>query len=183
MIRQGITDPDVKMLADIATSLESKYVPDKSAWQDSPFNWLKQDIASRTVGTVFEQLAEKWLAMKGFNVSKAPNSDADRVVDGLLVEIKGSTLWRGGNFKFQQLRDQEYDIVICLGILPFDARCWVIPKQVLMAFPKGVTPQHGGQDGRDTAWLSFPADAPPTWMNQWGGRLSEAHSTLRRLAH
>ncbi len=181
MTQRVITDPDVQMLADIAVSLESRYVPDKSAWQDSPFDWLKQDIASRTVGMVLEQLVEGWFAMRGFNVSKAPNSDADRVINGQLVEIKGSTLWQGGIFRFQQIRDQEYDIVICLGIRPFDAQCWVIPKDVLMARPEGVGGQHGGQGGSDTLWLGFDADAPPRWMDEWGGRLSDAHAVLHNL--
>ena len=174
-------DPDVQLLAEIASSLKADFVPDVDAWRDSPFAWLKQPIASRTVGTVFERLVGKYFAVKGFRVSEAAGSDADRVIDGLRVEIKGSTLWRGGVFRFQQIRDQQYDIVICLGISPYDAWCWVIPKNILLAHPEGVVSQHGGQGGRDTAWLTVAPDNPPAWLHRWGGRLSDAYRVLREL--
>ena len=100
---------------------------------------------------------------------------------GLRTEIKGSTLWESGEFRFQQIRNQEYDIVICLGISPLDVQCWVIPKDVLMEHPPGVVYQHGGQEGRDTAWLTVAPDNPPAWLREWGGRLSDAYRVLREL--
>ena len=182
MSQRQITDPEVHLLAGIAATLESDYAEHEGQWRASPFGWIKRQ-PSRRVGKIFEQLIAGWCAAKGFDVTSAPNSDSDRTIGGLRTEIKGSTLWESGGFKFQQIRDQDYDIVTCLGILPFDARCWVIPKHVLLAFPEGVTPQHGGQEGRDTAWLGFSADTPPSWLSEWGGRLSEAQTTLRMLAH
>lgn len=181
MIQPQISDPEVRLLADIAKSLQSAYIPDMEDWQGSPFRWMKQPIASRRVGTVFEQLVSEWCRQKGFSVSDAPNPQSDRIIGGLRAEIKGSTLWKGGKFRFQQIRDQEYDIAICLGIRPFDAQCWVIQKDILMQFPEGVGIQHGGQAGTDTAWLTVDADNPPRWLRQWGGRLSEAHQVLRKL--
>ena len=181
MSQRQITDPEVRLLASISATLKPDYVVELDEWQDSPFGWMRQQ-PSRRRGKIFEQLVAGWCAAKGFDVTAPPNSDSDKVIGGLRTEIKGSTRWEGGGFRFQQLRDQEYDIVVCLGILPFDAKCWVIPKGVLMGFPEGVTPQHGGQGGRDTKWLNFPADAPPSWLSEWGGRLSEAYTTLRRLA-
>ena len=35
-------------------------------------------------------------------------------------------------YKFQQLRDQNYEFAICLGISPFSAHCWVLPKAEIM---------------------------------------------------
>ena len=180
MTQRHITDPEVRLLAAIAASIEPDYTSNEDEWLASPFGWIKQK-PSRTVGKIFEQLVAGWCAAKEFDVTAAPNSDSDRVIGGLRSEIKGSTLWKGGGFKFQQLRDQEYDIVICLGIRPFDAQCWVIPKDVLMQHPEGVVSQHGGQAGTDTAWLGFNASTPPRWLQQWGGRLSDAHQVLRNL--
>ena len=182
MTQRRITDPEVNFLAGIAATLEPDYAEHKGEWLTSPFGWIRRQPPARK-GKVLEQLVSGWCAAKGFDVTSALNRDCDRIIGGLRAEIKGSTLWESGIFKFQQLRDQQYDVVICLGILPFDARCWVIPKAILMAHPQGVTGQHGGQRGTDTAWLVFNPDTPPSWLSDWGGRLSEAHAVLRRLAH
>ena len=180
MTQRHITDPEVQILAGLAASLEPDYVSKTEDWRASPFGWIRQQ-QSRRKGKIVEQLVSGWCAAKGFDVTAARNSDADRVIGGLRTEIKGSTLWESGGFKFQQIRDQDYDIVICLGVSPFDAQCWVIPKDVLMTHPEGVTYQHGGQGGRDTSWLSFDADTPPRWMDEWGGRLSDAYDVLCNL--
>ncbi|MDA8399734.1 MAG: hypothetical protein M0008_06755 [Actinomycetota bacterium] len=47
------------------------------------------------------------------------------------MEIKVSTLWQSGVYKFQQIRDQEYDYLLYLGVPPFDAHAWLLPKSVL----------------------------------------------------
>lgn len=181
MTQQTIGDPEVALLAGLAAAIEPDYASDLDEWRASPFGWMKSQ-PSRRVGKIFEQLVAGWCAAKGFSVAAAPNPQSDRVIGGLRAEIKGSTLWAGGGFKFQQIRDQAYDVVICIGIRPFDAQCWVIPKEALMEYPDGVVPQHGGRAGRDTAWLGFDADAPPQWLREWGGRLSDAYRVLRRLA-
>lgn len=85
---------------------------------------------------------------------KSPDSDADRNIAGTRAEIKFSTLWKSGVYKFQQLRDQNYQVAVCLGIGPFDAHCWAIPKTFIMqnwGKAEGLTPQHGGARGPDTA--------------------------------
>ena len=90
--------------------------------------------------------------------------------------------WANGGFKYQQIRDQGYEIAICLGIMPFDARCWVLPKAVLYANVIGHTPQHTGAAGSDTFWITVPdPDQPPPWMQHFGGSLSQAFSVLRQL--
>ncbi len=117
-----IIDSDVEMLAAIATGLRDDYLEDDVAWAGSPFAWIKTR-PSRQVGKIFEQLIAGWCAAKDLNVVRSPDSECDRVIEGLRVEIKGSTLWKAGGFKFQQLRNQRYDVAVCLGISPFDAHC------------------------------------------------------------
>ena len=183
MTLQHTNDPELQILAGIATSLEPRYASSQNEWSTSVFRWIKQQ-PSRTSGTIFEQLVSDWCVAKEIQVAPAPNSDSDRIIAGMRTEIKGSTLWQNRGFVFQQIRDQEYDIVICLGIRPHGAQCWVIPKHVVLAdpLPEGVAPQHGGRAGRDTWWLRFKADNPPRWLRQWGGSLGEAHQVLRNLA-
>jgi hypothetical protein len=179
---QTITDPDVLRLASIAATLMPDYInPAEDPWAGSPFAWIRTR-PSRQVGKIGEQLVAGWAAAKGLDVTRAPNSDADRVINGKRVEIKFSTLWAGGGYKFQQIRDQRYDAAFLLGLSPFAASAWVVPKPVLMERPfrPGLAHQHGGQAGTDTVWLSFQAAAPPAWLSEFGGTLAAAYEVLAR---
>lgn len=190
-VGRAITDPDVAALATFATTLAVEYAEEDLAWTGSPFAWIRTR-PSRQVGTIGERLVAGWLATKDFDVVRSPDSDADRLVNGRRVEVKFSTLWRTGHFRFQQLRDQNYELVICLGLCPFDARCWVIPKSELVArWQKavslgrefeGIQPQHGGSSGRDTAWLTVAAASPHSWLEAHGGSLEAAARRIQELA-
>lgn len=180
----AITDPEVCCLARIAGSLEEEFASGSVQWSGSPFAWIRLLPSSRKRGKVGEQLISKWLTDHGFTVGPAGDSEADLVVNGRRVEVKFSTLWESEVYKFQQIRDQRYDFALCLGVRPFDAHLWAIPKHVLMDAWRqgweGLTPQHGGRAGRDTAWLTFRPDETPGWLESWGGSLSAALQVLKR---
>lgn len=186
---RSIRDPEVLALATISTTLQAGYASEELQWMGSPFAWIKTR-PSRQVGTIGERLVAGWLAAKDFDVTRSPDPDADRLVNGHRIEIKFSTLWKSGIYKFQQLRDQNYAFAICLGVSPFDAHCWVIPKSEVVSRWKasvasgrevdGIQPQHRGAEGRDTAWLSLDPEAPPPWLKKHGGRLAEAAGFLRK---
>ena len=104
-----IADPDVTLLAEIATDLEGRYADDFSMWEGSPFGWIKTR-PSQQVGAIAEKLVSHWCAAKDLSVSRSPDHQADLVIDGTRVEVKYSSLWTdGGIYKFQQIRDQNYD--------------------------------------------------------------------------
>lgn len=180
-MQNSIHDPEVLMLAAIAATLKHDYVRTGQAdpWRDSPFAWIKTR-PSRQVGKIGEQLVAGWCAAKGLDVAATGDSEADRLIAGKRVEIKFSTRWDSGAYTFQQLRDQRYDVAICLGVAPFDAHCWVLSKDVLRQHVIGHTPQHTGKTGTDTYWLSFPAAKPPAWLKPYGGHLADAYAILRR---
>lgn len=96
------------------------------------------------------------------------------------MEVKYSSLWTDNQqYRFQQIRDQDYDYCFCLGVSPFDVHAWFIPKDELMVDrPPAPGPQHGGQAGRDTKWLAFPADDPPTWLATYGGTLADVYRLI-----
>lgn len=172
-------DPATATLASVSTALAKDYVdPDNNPWKGSPFEWI-QSRPSRQKGAIGEILVAKWAETCGFHVSRSGDSDADRIINGHRVEIKMSNLWENGIYKFQQIRDQQYDYAFCLGISPFEAHAWFIPKVVLMTDrPPALVPQHGGAAGRDTRWLSFLADSPPDWLSPYGGDLDQVRSIL-----
>jgi len=124
-----------------------------------------------------ERIVDSWLTANGFAVSRAKHSGCDRIVNGINIEIKFSTLWKSGGYKFQQLRDQDYESVFCLGISPAQVHAWLIPKAVAWAH---AIPQHGGSVGTDTKWLGFQADSPPSWMSEYGGTLASVLEVLRK---
>ena len=175
-------DEGVREIISIAEDLSSNYRSHDLDWIESPFAWIKA-LPSRTVGKVCEQLIERWCTTQNFDVSPSPDSEADRIISGLRVEIKSSTLWKSGIYKFQQLRDQAYDVVICLGISPYDVHCWILSKKMILEQWKsgGIRSQHTGSQGTDTAWLSVKPNTPQTWLTPQGGRPSDAIKVLRQF--
>jgi hypothetical protein len=173
-------DPDVGVLASIADTLKRDCVREGAVdpWAGSPFAWIRT-CKSRRVGKIGEQLIAGWCAAKGLDVTSSDNSGADRVIAGRRIEIKFSTLWESGIYKFQQFRDQDYEFAVCLGISPFDVHCWVISKNVLRQHVIGHTPQHTGKGGVDTFWLSFKAALPPAWLGTCGGSLAAAFEIMQ----
>lgn len=176
-----IVDPDVNILASLSATIAPDYAKTESdPWLGSPFQWILS-VSSRTKGTIGEALVAGWCAAKGFDVTRSPNSQADRIIHGHRVEIKLSTLWQTGMFKFQQVRDQQYDFLFCLGICPFDAYAWLIPKDVLREHVIGHMGQHTGVTGRDTAWISFQLNKPFDWLTPYGGRLADVAAQLHSI--
>lgn len=173
-----ISDPEVLALASIAATMQPDYVAGADdPWLGSPFEWILK-TPSRTRGAIGEKLVAGWCAAKGADVVRSPDSDADRIINGNRVEIKFSTLWKSGGYKFQQIRNQNYTHLVALGVSPFDAHCWILPKSVLLEYVIGHMGQHTGAAGQDTAWLGFQADRPYEWMEPYGGTLSEAWRVL-----
>jgi len=183
MIMQEIQDPEVRMLAAISAQLETDYPATHEAWRGSPFAWILER-PSRQKGAIAERLIAGWLAARNFNVARSGDADADRVIEGKRAEIKSSTLWQGGNYRFQQFRDQRYDFVICLGLSPFDAHCWTLTKdEILMRWREtgDLRSQHGGARGSDTAWLTVDPQAVPDWLQHFGGTLRQGLEQISRL--
>lgn len=86
-----IMNPEVRILAGISQALQAEYQSENREWEGRPFAWNKTS-PSRQVGEIGKKLVAGWLAARGFNVVRAGDSDADRIVEGKRVEIKFSTL-------------------------------------------------------------------------------------------
>jgi hypothetical protein len=176
-----ISDPEVQVLATLSGTLAVDYVrAEDDPWVGSPFAWILNQ-PSRSRGAIGEKLIAGWCATKGFDVVRSPDSEADRIVEGHRFEIKFSTLWKSGGYKFQQIREQDYEYCFCLGISPFDAHAWLLPKAVLREYVIGHMGQHTGATGTDTAWLGFEAGSPYAWMEPYGGSLSAVRDLIASL--
>jgi len=171
-------NPDTAQFAKLAAELQEEYLdPAESEWAESPFLWIVTRRSSRQRGKIGEQLAAAWCTAHGLSVSRSPDSDADRVIEGKRVEIKFSTRWVGGAYVFQQIRDQEYDYILCIGISPFAVHAWCMKKSEIPF--DALKHQHGGDRGRDTWWFSVNPENPPAWLAPFGGTLTEVLEVLR----
>lgn len=174
-----IQDSDVRTLAQLSQSLAEDYQKN-DRWAGSPFEWILAQ-SSRTKGAIGERLVAGWAATKDFDVTRPPNTQSDKVIHGYRIEIKFSTLWKNGFYRFQQIREQQYDFCFCLGLSPFDAEAWLLPKSVLQEYVIGHMGQHTGASGTDTAWLGFLSGEPYEWMKPYGGRLRDVAAMLREM--
>ena len=175
------TSSDFNLLATAANYIKNDLVRDYRAWEGSPFEWVLK-LPPGSKGKLGKQLVYQWCALKGLSVDRSPDSEADMLINGHRVEVKFSTLWKAGIYKFQQVRDQNYEYSVCLGISPLEAHCWVISKAVLRQHVIGHLGQHTGLGGQETAWFPVSPQTPPEWIIPYGGTLDQAFIILRSLS-
>lgn len=175
-------DKFTKQFVNIASKLEAGYAATLARWDDSPFKWVLS-LPSRTKGAIGEKLIQEFFRDNGFEVLRpVKGTDHDRVINGHRVEIKMSTLWSDGDqYVFQQIRNQEYDVCLCVGISPSKIHCWLIPKEQLVTDKEGFGPQHGGSKGKDTKWLHIDPDQPQKWLAPFGSSLHDCVVSMNAL--
>ena len=173
---------DYDLLTDAAARLADGFRGEALRWEGSPFEWITK-LPSRTKGAIGEKLVEEWLRGRGFQIARSPSSHADRLVEGRPMEIKFSTQWAAGGYTFQQIRDQDYEILLLLGIAPHSAHCWVLAKSDCSALRAvgALTPQHTGRGGQETEWATINLAQPATCWSDFGGPLDKAIDRLRSL--
>ena len=181
---RGITDPEVQALVVCAESIRVDYEQEgPDPWQDSPFGWIRSKH-STTKGKIGEKLIAAWCKTNGFDVRRSPDREADCIIEGYRFEIKFSTPWKDGGtgvFAFQQIRDQDYDYLFALGVSPFDAHAWVLPKAILRERVIGRMGQHTGSGSDETDWLRFKVGQEYEWMEPYGGSLAAVREVLSEL--
>lgn len=162
----------------IAHNLQVKFAEMNNPWENSPYKVFREH-KSKKAGMIGEKAVMEYFAAKSFAVSgrKKPAieghraSDYDFLIEGKRIECKMSTRWESGMFRFQQIRDQEYDFLLFFGVDPDKLYLWVIPKQVAWANAYG---QHGGKGARETKLIDLAdPSAPPEWMKPYGGELTD----------
>lgn len=171
---------EVQLLAHAASFIRNEFIDSEDKWEDSPFKWIVK-LPSASKGKIGKRLVAQWCALKDFTINKSPDSEADILINGHRFEIKFSTLWKSGIYAFQQIRDQNYEYCICLGISPFDAHCWIISKKTLLENVIGHMGQHTGVDASETSWLRINPSNLPDWLKLCGGTLNSAFEILAKI--
>lgn len=160
------------------------------SWRYSPVSFLDR-LSSATIGSIAEHTIARWCQEHGIQIgSREASGDMTIHSRSLLannkyrVEVKFSSLWQGHQYRFSNIRSDDYDLIIFLGLSPFDAHCWILTKGQIMALWGDQLPyQHYGSRGNDVVWASIPIYNIPYWADHCGGSLELAMMRLKRLLH
>lgn len=174
-----MTVNDYELMASASQKLFGE-VARSDAWSGSPFEWIRA-VPSATKGRVGKVLVTEWARSVGLFVAGAPDGKGDRWINGHLVQIKMSTLWDAGFYKFQQIRDQDYAYCLCLGISPFQIHAWLLPKNVIKEHVIGHMGQHTGSGASETSWLEVRPGVVHEWMSGYGDTLESVRLTLEKI--
>jgi site-specific DNA-methyltransferase (adenine-specific) len=166
---------DFIMLAASAVQLQNE-IEKNDAWNNSPFEWILQ-LPARQKGKVARQLLISWIERKGIATDRSKDPGENLIISGEKIAIKFSTLWSTGTYKFQQIRKDGYDHLLCFGISPNAVHCWVFDREYAI---KNATPQHKGEKGAEY-WIDINPKHPLDWIEGCGGSLDEAYQLLKNL--
>ena len=172
---------DLDHLSQALQALEARY-PGTQAWDDSPHKWVLS-LASASKGSVGRQLAMDWGRSLGITLKQVSiDKQIYLELDDVRIQVKFSTLWDSGYYRFQQIRDKDYDFCLCLGVAPFDMNSWLIPKAALDIYVIGSKGQHTGAGSGETWWLEASPTGQEQWLEDFGGQLADVGMELQRLA-
>ena len=174
------SQPDYDLMVASVEELNADH-PGARDWEDSPFSWLLP-LAPSTRGAVGRRLVETWSTNLGvFDGRIRSNNQTYLILKGKRVQVKLSTRWVNGQYRFQQIRDQPYDYLFCLGLSPSDVHAWLIPKDEAMLHLAGTSGQHTGAGATETLWLNVDPTLPQGWLSEYGDQLSDVRLALRSL--
>jgi len=174
----GMSDDGFTELSAVASGLADMYRP-SPAWRGSPFKWV-QSLPPGRRGAVGRQLFQQWARNQGLQAEThtSPDRQIFVVANGAQVQVKLSTLWRNGFYRFQQIRDRDFDFCLFLGLSPQSVHAWLVPKEVLDVHVIGHLGQHTGAGASETAWVTVYPKEVPGWLEPFGGSLERVHSML-----
>jgi site-specific DNA-methyltransferase (adenine-specific) len=165
------------MLAATASYIQQDLEEYSDLWRDSPFEWILK-LPARRKGKLGRNLLLPWLISKGISADPSGDSSETLLIKGYKVATKFSTIWTKGFYRFQQIRADGYDYVICLGISPFEAHCWIFDRNHAIKY---ATPQHYRGTKVADYWMEINPNQPKLWTKGCGGTLDQAFEILKNL--
>ena len=143
------------------------------------------DIKFKVKGAAAEKIIDLFFSNQGYSVSRSKDSNYDRLIQDKKIEIKFSTEWDNDlGYVFQQIRNQDYDYIVCLGVMPSDAHLWVIPKdKYITEWENGINvkSQHGGATSSETSWFRVIMGKSDDWLKHYGGTIEEGLDVFEKL--
>jgi site-specific DNA-methyltransferase (adenine-specific) len=164
--------PEFEMLAATASYLKERLQEKSDLWKGSPFEWILQ-LPARQKGALGGRLVASWCASRNLSTIRSKGPGENLIINGKKLSIKFSTLWNNGKYNFQQIRHDGYDYVLCFGISPNKAHCWILERDYAI--------QHAKSQHKSEYWISFDPNKPPEWLKNCGGSLENAYQVIRKL--
>ena len=128
-------------------------------YEGSRFENYKK-LGAKQKGAVSERILSDVLSQLGHVVESPLSSDHDRIIDGVKIEMKSSTLNKGTDkFSFLQIRpNQDVDKYMFSTFLPNDLRIFVMDKSKVLELIEEniIKPQHGGNKGNSGTFCYYP---------------------------
>ena len=94
--------------------------------------------------------------------------DGNIVINGHAIAIRFSTLASNGLYIFQQIQEEGYDYLLCFGISPNEAHCWVFDREHAL---KNAIPQQSTEYRLDIDLKRLPDWIKGVWW-KFGRSLS-----------
>ena len=173
-IEEEIPSEEFKFLALTSTELQKGLEENDDKWQYSPFEWITH-LPARSKGKIARQLLTKWLLWKDIKITRINTSGETIKIKNKEYAMKFSTLWKSGIYRFQQIKKVGPEYIICFGLSPLKAHCWIIDRD--SAITHG-NPQHKGATNSEY-WLSINPNNLPDWLDKYGGDFETAISILK----
>ena len=171
-----IFSPEFKNLIKITSNFQGDYDEKSDMWRNSPFEWIMH-LPARSKGKIARAILIKWLSNEEILLVRERGMNENLIINNKRFAVKYSSLWADGIYQFQQIRADGPDFVICFGISPFDAHCWVFNKE--KAIENGSI-QHRGAYGSEY-WLKINPSKEESWAKNYGGTLSSALNIINSL--
>jgi len=160
----------VKTLEKITGTLKAKY-PASKEWDSSEFDWIR-GLPPASKGVIGRYVGYALLQHYGLTVTAYKY---ELRINGQGVLVRMGTKWVGNVLKFQNIRNNPFDHVLCIGLYPKSAYAWLVPKDeiwkdgVVRDDRDGVKKQHKGAD----AWISVDPKKVQDWLEPYGGTIDE----------
>lgn len=125
-------------------------------WDNSPFRIVRETTIIKEFGDIAEHMAHHIFLSLGFEVVKQRRGHRfDFLVNGVEVDVKGSTLHKNDNLGFVLMTYENAEEFAWLGIDPHKVRMWKVSRNVASQLWN-----KGGKIG--TYSVSFKANKVPT---------------------
>ena len=162
------------MLAATASYLQKDLEEMSDLWKDSPFEWVIQ-LPPRSKSKLARSLILSWLASKNILVERSKTTNEILIINSMSFAVKFSMLWRSGVYQFQQIKEDGPEYILCFGISPNEAHCWIFTSNY--AIEHGNI-QHKGAKGAEY-WLEINTKDIPKWTEGHGGSLEDAYHIIK----
>lgn len=141
-------------------------------WKGSPFEWLLQ-LSPRKKAKLGRQMTTRWLVRNGVSFDLGGDSNEALRIKGWRIAVKFSVVDKKGIYRFQQIRADDCDYALCLGISPFEAHCWLFSREDIL--------RHGARRRKTEYGLLINPKVPPAWAQKCGGTLESAVRLIKNL--